>query len=335
MKNNKMEPIARQFSVRAVIDAFLEHGAITRTQLAEQTGLSKQTMSDVVRDLEAAGWLRVGGQATGSVGRRAVIYEFEETACYVLGVDLGGLTLRAAIGTLNGTIVAEATEVTDRRGGNFIVQQVGNLVDRLLAQSGIDSSRIDGGVVAVSGVLQPSTGAVMVAGNIPGIGEFDFVGAMEGRLGMRISVENAVDMATKGELWRGGAKGKDKFVFIGHGAGIGLGAVVDGRLLKGRKGAIGEICFLPFGSDAYDPRELAAGRLESAVGAAGMVRRFEAFGGFAGASVRDIFEVLGQDYTPAEAVVDETARWPPRRSRRFSLPISSSWAAVLASSQRW
>src|SRR5690606_22446189 len=171
-----------------------------------------------------------------------------------------------------------------------------------------ERSRIDSGAIAVSGVVQRSTGAVLVAQNIPGLGEMNFVRAMEERLRMPVLVENAVDMATKGELWRGGGKGIDNFVFIGHGAGIGLGAVVDGRLLKGRKGAIGEICFLPFGSDAYDPRELAAGRLESAVGAAGMVRRFEAFGGFAGASVRDIFEVLGQDYTPAEAVVDETAR---------------------------
>jgi len=306
--SNKLEPIARQLSIRAVIDAFLQHGAITRTQLAEQTGLSKQTMSEVVRELEANGWLRVGGTAAGSVGRRAVIYEFEETACYVVGVDLGGSNMRAAIATLNGNIVAETSEVTDSRGGRFVVEQVGSVVDRLILASGVERSRIDSGAIAVSGVVQRSTGAVMVAQNIRGISDMNFIGAMEERLRMPVLVENAVDMATKGELWRGGGKGIDNFVFIGHGAGIGLGAVLEGRLLKGRKGAIGEICFLPIGGDPYDPRELAAGRFEAAVGAAGMVRRYEAYGGATGATVRDIFAALGQQSAAAEAVIDETAR---------------------------
>lgn len=306
--SNKLEPIARQLSIRAVIDAFLEQGAITRTQLAEQTGLSKQTMSEVVRELEASGWLRVGGQAAASVGRRAVIYEFVEAACYVVGVDLGGSNLRVAIAALNGNIVAEASEVTDPRGGRFVVQQVGDVVDRLIVSSKVERDRIHSGTVAVSGVVQRSTGAVIVAQNIPGISDMNFVGAMNERLRLPVLVENAVDMATKGELWRGGGKGIDNFVFVGHGAGIGLGAVVDGRLLKGRKGAMGEICFLPIGSDPFDPRDLATGRFEASVGAAGMVRRYEAYGGRPGCSVRDIFEALAERSAAAEAVVDETAR---------------------------
>lgn len=96
----------------------LEDGPISRVQLARLASRSKQTMSEVVRDLEAEGWLRVGGQARGSVGR-AVMYEFEYRGCYVLGVDLGGSNLRAAIALLSGKIVGEASEDMDRRGGLF------------------------------------------------------------------------------------------------------------------------------------------------------------------------------------------------------------------------
>lgn len=87
-------------------------------------------------------------------------------------------------------------------------------------------------------------------------------------------------MATLGERWRGRADGLDNFVFIAHGAGIGMGAIIGGRLLKGRKGAVGEIAFLPVGANPFDPRKFAAGTLESEVGAAAMVARFERFGGF-------------------------------------------------------
>lgn len=301
-------PVARQLSVQAVVDAVLEHGSITRTQLASITGLSKQTMSEVVRDLERDGWLKVSGQATGSVGRRAVIYEFREDACYILGVDLGGSNLRAALASLNGNIAAEHSEETDRRGGAHVIEQVAGVADRLLAESKIDRQKLRMGVIAVSGILQHSTGAILAASNIPGINDIDFAGLMEERLALPLFVENAVDVATRGERWQGRARGLDNFVFIGHGAGIGLGAVVDGRLLKGRKGAIGEIAFLPIGGNAFDPRNFGVGTLEAEVGAAAMVRKFEGFGGFPGASVRDIFSALEKGYEPAEAVLDETAR---------------------------
>lgn len=301
-------PLARQLSVQAVINAFLERGQITRAMLSEITGLSKQTMSEVVRDLVEEGWLREGGQQTGSVGRRAVIYEFQESACSILGVDLGGVNLRTAVAALNGNVVAEELEETDRRGGVYVVDQIADLVGRMLTRSGINRRNLRMGVIAVSGFHQQSTGAILAASNISGVADIDFVGLLTQRLGLPLFVENAVDMATRGERWRGGARNIDNFVFIGHGAGIGMGAVIDGKLLKGRRGAIGEVAFLPIGANPFDPRNFGVGTLESEVGAAAMVRKFEAYGGPAGASVRDIFTALDAGSEAAATVVDETAR---------------------------
>ena len=301
-------PVARQLSVQAVVDAVLSHGAITRTQLADITGLSKQTMSEVVRELERDGWLRVSGQAQGTVGRRAVIYEFEESSAYAVGVDLGGSNLRAAIATLNGRIIIEENQETDRRGGLHVIEQVAALVNSLASQAHIPAGRMQSGVVAVSGVFQRSTGAVKAASNIPGISDIDFGGLLQQRLQVPLAIENGVDMATKGEQWRGRARGSRNFVFVAHGAGIGMGAMIDGHLLKGRQGAIGEIAFLPIGANPFDPKGFSAGTLESEVGAAAMVRKFEGYGGFSGASVRDIFQALDKGYEPALAVVEETAR---------------------------
>ena len=308
MSTTRAEPIARQLSVQAVMEAVLTHGSITRTQLSAVTGLSKQTMSQVVGELERAGWLRVSGRATGSVGRRAIIYEFEKSACSVLGVDLGGSNLRAALASLDGDIAIEASEPTDRRGGTHVIDQISALVARLVARTGIDRSKVRQGVIAVSGIAQRSTGAVLAASNIPGLHELDFAGLLHERLALPLNVENAVDMATLGEQWRGGARGLANFVFIAHGAGIGLGAVVDGRLLKGRRGAIGEIAFLPIGDHVFDPRAFDTGSLEASVGAHAMTAKFEAYGGTAGASVRDIVEALHKGERAAEAVIDETAR---------------------------
>ncbi len=294
--------------MQAVIDAFLERGSITRARLAEITGLSKQTMSEVVRDLVAEGWLRESGQETGSVGRRAVIYEFQESACYVLGVDLGGVTLRVAVAALNGNVIVEDVEETDRRGGIYVIDQISTLVGRMFARSGVNRRSVRMGVIAVSGIHQQSTGAILAASNISGVADIDFAGILSERLQLPLFIENAVDMATRGERWRGGARNVDNFVFIGHGAGIGMGAVIDGKLVKGRRGAIGEIAFLPIGANPFDPRNFAVGTLEAEVGAAAMVRKFEGYGGATGASVRDIFAALDEGSVAADMVVEETAR---------------------------
>lgn len=301
-------PVARQLSVQAVINAFLERGAITRTKLAKITGLSKQTMSEVVRDLVRDGWLKEGGQVTGSVGRRAVIYELQESACQVLAVDLGGATCRAATAGLSGKILTEEVVETDPRGGVYIVDQIADLVNQMFEKSNINKRNVRMGVIAVSGVHQQSTGAILAASNISGVGNIDFTGLLSARLGLPLFVENAVDMATKGERWKGSARDVDNFVFIGHGAGIGMGVVCDGRLLKGRRGAIGEIAFLPFGPNPFDPRQFSVGALESEVGAMALVRKFEAYGGHSGATARDVFTAFEQGSKPAEAVIDETAR---------------------------
>jgi predicted NBD/HSP70 family sugar kinase len=301
-------PLARLLSVQAVINAFLERGQITRAKLSEITGLSKQTMSEVVRDLVAEGWLREGGQETGSVGRRAVIYEFQEAACYVLGVDLGGANVRTAVAALNGKVVVEDLAETDRRGGVYVVDQIADLVGGILTRAGINRRSLRMGVIAVSGFQQVSTGAILAASNISGVSDIDFVGLLTRRLGLPLFVENAVDMATRGERWRGGARNVENFVFIGHGAGIGMGAVIDGKLLKGRRGAIGEIAFLPIGANPFDPRNFGVGTFESEVSAAAMVRKFEGYGGRAGASVRDIFAALEEGSEAAAMVLDEVAR---------------------------
>src|SRR5215471_16587353 len=94
--NNTETPLARQLSVGAVVDWIIHRGPVSRAAVAKATGLSKQTVSAVVRDLEAKGWVRPTGRTSGGVGRAATTYEIRPDAAFVLGVDLGGTKVHAA-----------------------------------------------------------------------------------------------------------------------------------------------------------------------------------------------------------------------------------------------
>jgi predicted NBD/HSP70 family sugar kinase len=300
--------VARQISVRSVIEVVLRHGPMSRAEMARLTGLSKQTTSDVVRELEQSGLIRIRGLAQGAVGRSATIYELqEETAC-VLGVDLGGTKASAALANLSGTVVGEITEPTDRRGGHHVVEQVGELADRLLAEAGIERRALRRGVIGSPGVVDPASGAILLAPNISGLDRMDVRAALGARLGIEISVENDVKLAAKGEEWQGNSRGARTFAFIALGTGIGMGIVLDGRLMRGARGAAGEIAYLPLGGDPFDPRGFRFGALETAVGGPAILERYRGYGGCDAGTVREIFDLMAGGDMAAAATIEETAR---------------------------
>jgi len=123
--------------------------------MARITGLSKQTMSLVIAELERAGWVRAVGLAAGGIGRNAVNYEVARGAAYSLGVDVGGTKIVAAIADLVGEIVAEAMEPTDPRGVRHFLRQIRTLSDRLSRENGLEPSQIRSVVVGTPGVVDP------------------------------------------------------------------------------------------------------------------------------------------------------------------------------------
>jgi predicted NBD/HSP70 family sugar kinase len=289
------------------MDAIISHGPISRARIAKLTQISKQTASEVVRELEAGGWVRVHGQTQGGVGRTAVTYEIRPEAAYVVGVDLGGTQVRMAIANLACAVVGEASEPTDPRGGEAVVAQIAALATRLARDNGIEPERIRLAVMGTPGVLDPVTGSVRLAPNIPGFDRIDVVGLLEDAFGADIIVENDVNVGALGERWLGRARGLETFAYIALGTGLGMGIVADGRILRGAHGGAGEIANLPIGGDPSDPVSRVHGTLEAAVGSAGILARYVSAGGATGATVRDLFERLDDD-AKARAAIDETAR---------------------------
>ena len=100
-----------------------------------------------------------------------------------------------------------------------------------------------------------------------------------------VVVENDVNSALVGESWCGAANHLDDVAYVGLGTGVGLGLMVQGRLLRGATGAAGEIASLPIGAEA-----LSRGTLERVLG------------------VRSILAPLGGADGPRERVAEFTRR---------------------------
>jgi predicted NBD/HSP70 family sugar kinase len=300
-------PVARQQSVRLVIERLLRDRSVSRAEIARSTGLSKQTISEVMRDLERDGWVHEDGQIQGTVGRSAITYALRPDAAFVLGIDLGGTKLHVALADLQGATVAESIEPTMSEGGAAVVDQIGRMADTLLQRAGVSSQHLRGGVMGSPGIVDPASGGIMIAPNIAGLDKLDMRAALRARLGIDITIENDVNLAAIGELWRGNSRRARSFAFIAVGTGVGMGIFADGHLVRGARGAAGEIAYLPLGGDPYDARGLRLGTLETSIASAGIIARYVGLGGSPGSTVRDVFDRLETDEA-ARITIDEVGR---------------------------
>ena len=307
MQDAPSSPVARQQSVRLVVERLLRDRSVSRAEIARSTGLSKQTISEVMRDLERDGWVHEDGQIQGSVGRSAVTYALRPDAAFVLGIDLGGTKLHIALADLHGEIVAESIEPTSSDGGAAVVAQIERMKDALLQHASVSAQRLRGGVMGSPGMVDPASGSIVIAPNIPGLDSLDVRAALRERLGIDITIENDVNLAAIGEHWRGNSRRARSFAFIAVGTGIGMGIFSDGYLVRGARGAAGEIAYLPLGGDPYDARGLRFGTLETAIGSAGIVERYLGLGGSPGSTVRDVFDRLEIEEA-ARITIDEISR---------------------------
>jgi predicted NBD/HSP70 family sugar kinase len=295
------------FTRRVVAEALLHNAPISRSDLARITGLSKQTMSLAVAELERAGWVRAVGLAAGGIGRNAVNYEVARGAAYSLGVDVGATKVVAAIADLLGEIVAEAVEPTDPRGGRHVLRQIRTLSDRLSREKNLEPSRIKSVVVGTPGVVDPASGALSLIPNIRGLSEISVTQTLAEYYGQEVEIENDVNLAVLGEAWQGCARGCRNAAFLALGTGVGLGLIIDGKLARGSTGAAGEIAYLPIGADPTSAEALTTGAFELEVGAAGILRRYRGVADRRVATVQDVFSSLAAGDQAAGIVLDATA----------------------------
>ena len=263
----------RALNERTVLEAIRADAPISRAEISRRVGISKPTVSLALRSLLEARLVReVDGPAgPGHRGRYgAKLFEAVPEARLVLGLDMGARFLRGAICDLQGDIRARQDIETAGADALELLDAVVELRDQLITASDLSVDSIDSAVIGVPGVVDPATGAVRLAANVPGLEGARVGSELEERLGVRVRVENDIDLAAVGERWRGVGRGVESFAFLSVGTGLGAGLVVRGELVRGYHGAAGELDFA-LGAEDEDEDDPCAAAISAF--AAGMARR--------------------------------------------------------------
>ena len=167
--------------------------------------------------------------------------ETPESADCGIAIDMGASHLRFVLASVQGQILQEARErVHSEAGPHGVIAQIREGISKLI-QSKNELGTLRGIAIGVPGGVDPQTGKVVDANNVPGWREEDMGRELEEIFQIPVFLDNDANMAAIGEHWRGAARGIANFVFIALGTGIGAGIFVDGRICRGRNGFAGEL----------------------------------------------------------------------------------------------
>jgi glucokinase len=160
----------------------------------------------------------------------------------VVGVEIGGTKLQAALGTAQGDILAsERADAPSEQGALAILEWFKESVPRL-----VQRAREFGGAAASLGVgfggpVESASGRALVSHQVGGWDGFELKPWFEEQFGLPASVANDANAAGWAEYCRGTGRGTSHFFYSNIGSGIGGALIIDGNLHDGQGLGAGEI----------------------------------------------------------------------------------------------
>ncbi|WP_067137752.1 ROK family transcriptional regulator [Microtetraspora malaysiensis] len=229
----------RARNLALVLGEVSARGSVTRAALAEITGLAKTTVSKLIADLIEAGLVvETGIVRAGERGRPGMEVQVSGLSVAAIGLEINVDYLAAHVVDLSRSVRLRRARPVDNR-----LASPGDVIANLqhLALSAVDEAvdiglRVVGGVLAVPGTVDLTTGTVRRA---PNLGWRDVPLLSLLRMPFPIRVDNEANLAALGELWFGA--GHRDFLHVSGEIGVGAGLVVRGELFRGFRGFAGEL----------------------------------------------------------------------------------------------
>lgn len=234
---------ARAHNRSLVLQTLFHQGEMSRADLARETSLTRVTISDLVAELIADGFVAERGQREASgPGKPATLVDLDRAGHRIIGIDLSHSgVFTGAVMTLDGQIVARH-EMPSPSGSENVLPVVTELARRLVEDA---HAPILGIGVGTPGVVDDH-GVVLTAPHF-GWAAIDLHSVLADALKLPVTIANDANAAVLGEYTFGAAS--DDVMLIKVGRGLGSGLLSGGQPMRGRHFAAGEIGHVTVGTD--------------------------------------------------------------------------------------
>jgi predicted NBD/HSP70 family sugar kinase len=228
---------------------------VSRVEIAGATGLSAQTVSNIVRRLLAEELVSETGRAASTGGKPRTLLRTNPTAYFSVGIHIDPDTITLVATDLDGCVRGTVHRRTPRNpSANQVVRQVAGAVRGLLERAQIPVERLLGLGVACPGPLDLSRGLVLSPPNLPGWHEVPLLAYLQEEFAVPVVVDNDATAAAIGERWAGVGDRTGSFAFLYFGTGVGGGLLLGDQVWRGNSGNAGEfghITVVPNGAACF------------------------------------------------------------------------------------
>lgn len=263
----------RKINRSLILNTLRLHAPVSRAQVANHTGLTRGTVSNIVNVLIEDGLVFEDKLEDSKIGRPSILLGLRPDGGAVVGVEIGVDFISVLLTNFVADTLWEIREKTSpSQSQTEIINQAEKYIDQALSIAKEQELRPLGIGVGLPGLVNTKQGNLIIAPNLHWT-NVPLRLIWNQRFRLPVYIENEANLAALGEYYFGVARNVDNFICLTSGIGLGGGIMIDGRLFRGGHGYGGEI-----GHIQRDPQgeECGCGRIgcwETQVGPRAVLQR--------------------------------------------------------------
>ncbi len=221
---------------------------ISRAELAEETGLTRASVTQIVEELISEGIVQetsIIGRTR--LGRRSTQLAINPQAGYIFGVNMGLDECTVGVIDMHGQVLRQSTELIAGRKPCEVLDAISTIILKQEKDLGITPARIRGIGMSVPGPVNPEEGRMLASAYLPEWKDLPVAAMLGERTGLPVYLESAADAQALEEKYFG--RLGENFILIRVAETVSIGVVVQGSLYRGSPEFPVELGRCPTGPD--------------------------------------------------------------------------------------
>jgi len=242
--NNKLgkstsQQLLKSINQQKVLNLIFSEGPITRVELAEKTGLTKQTVTNIVNRLLQEQIVLEGEPVSGRSGRNPIPLTVNYGAMYAIGVEVAVKYVRGKLMNFNNRVIAE-TALEDLRftSEEQTLECIRQVIDELLRRVP-HSTGLKGIGISIQGLVDSKAGVVISSSWLKWK-NYPMRDKLQQLYPFPVYVENDVNLLAQFENLQGRLAASRHNITLKLDYGIGGAIIIDKQLYSGATHVAGE-----------------------------------------------------------------------------------------------
>lgn len=213
---------------------------ISRIELANRTGLSKMSLTNIINEFSELGYIKEAGIDLTSTGKKKpILLELQNNCVCAIGINITRSHIEGCVCDIKGNVIlTREIDFHKNLNGELLIKHLTDIISDLITSSKV---KITGIGISCIGPLDLKKGRLLSPTNFYGITNLDLVVPVKTKFNLPVYLRRNNDCAILAEKFYGCARGISNVIFLGISGGVGASAIINDKLIVGANGLSCEI----------------------------------------------------------------------------------------------